>query len=121
MRLRHLALLAGAAGAGGCALRSDVTKLRLQLDAQQQAAARSDSVTQANLSSIARLVQGVLDSLAAQQGVIAGMRGDLKVDLYNVQQQLMAVQQFIDRISIHSRAGIISPDDHAVRLADEKD
>lgn len=93
MRLRHLALLAGAAGAGGCALRSDVTKLRLQLDAQQQAAARSDSVTQANLSSIARLVQGVLDSLAAQQGVIAGMRGDLKVDLYNVQQQLMAVQE----------------------------
>ena len=93
MRLRHLALLAGAMGAGGCALRSDVAKLRLQLDAQQQAAAHADSATQANLSAIARLVQGLLDSLAAQQAVIGGMRGDLRVDLYNVQQQLMAVQE----------------------------
>ena len=93
VRLRHLALLACTAGAGGCALRSDVATLRLQLDAQQRAAARSDSVTQANLSAIARLVQGVLDSLAAQQAVIAGMRGDLQGDLYNVQQQLMAVQE----------------------------
>lgn len=93
VRLRYLALLACAAVAGGCALRTDVTTLRLQLDAHQQAAARSDSVTRANLSSIARLVQGVLDSLAAQQAVIAGMRGDLQGDLYNVQQQLMAVQE----------------------------
>jgi tol-pal system protein YbgF len=92
VRLRHLALLA-AVGTAGCALRSDVTKLRLQVDAQQQAAAHADSVTHANLSAIARLVQGLLDSLAAQQAVIGGMRGDLRVDLYNVQQQLMAVQE----------------------------
>jgi len=31
--------------------------------------------------------------------VIAGMRGDLKVDLYNVQQQLMAVQELTGRAS----------------------
>jgi len=93
VRLRPIVLLLGVVGAGGCALRSDVTKLRLQVDAQQQAAARSDSATRANLSSIARLVQGVLDSLAAQQAVIASMRGDLRVDLYNVQQQLVAVQE----------------------------
>jgi tol-pal system protein YbgF len=70
-----------------------VAKLRLQLDAQQQAAARSDSAIRANLSSIARLVQGVLDSLAAQQAALATMRGDVRVDLYNVQQQLVAVQE----------------------------
>jgi tol-pal system protein YbgF len=93
VRLRPVVVLLAAAVAGGCALRSDVTKLRLQLDAQQQAAVRSDSVARANLSSIARLVQGVLDSLAAQQAAIAGMRGDLRVDLYNVQQQLVAVQE----------------------------
>lgn len=86
-------MLLAAAGSGGCALRSDVTKLRLQLDAQQQAAARSDSATQANLSAIARLVQGVLDSVSAQQAAMASMRGDLRVDLYNVQQQLVAVQE----------------------------
>ncbi len=93
MRWRPVAALLAAAGVGGCALRSDVTKLRLQLDAQQQAAARTDSATQANLSAIARLVQGVLDSLSAEQAAIASMRGDLRVDLYNVQQQLVAVQE----------------------------
>jgi len=82
-----------AAGTGGCALRSDVTKLRLQLDAQQLAAARRDSLTQANLAAIARLVQSTLDSLAAQQAALTNMRGDLRVDLYNVQQQLVAVQE----------------------------
>ena len=93
VRWRAAVVLAAAAGSGGCALRSDVTKLRLQLDAQQQAAARTDSATQANLSAIARLVQGVLDSLSAEQATIASMRGDLRVDLYNVQQQLVAVQE----------------------------
>jgi len=92
VRCRMLAV-ALAAATGGCALRSDVTKLRLQLDAQAQAAARTDSATQANLSAIARLVQGVLDSLAAEEAAIASMRGDLRVDLYNVQQQLVAVQE----------------------------
>jgi len=93
VRKTAAAVLLASVGAGGCAMRSDVTKLRLQLEAQQQASARSDSATQANLSSIARLVQGVLDSLAAQQAALATMRGDVRVDLYNVQQQLVAVQE----------------------------
>jgi tol-pal system protein YbgF len=77
----------------GCALRSDVTKLRLQVDAQARAAAERDSASRANLAAIARLVQGMLDSLAAQQGAVAGLKGDLRVDLYNIQQQLVAVQE----------------------------
>jgi len=79
--------------AAGCALRSDVTKLRLQLDAQQLAAARADSANRANLAAIARQVQSVLDSLAAQQAMLAAFRGDLRVQLYNVEQQLVAVQE----------------------------
>jgi tol-pal system protein YbgF len=93
VRRRLAAALAVPLLAGGCALRSDVTKLRLQLDAQQQAAVRADSATKANLSSIARLVQGVLDSLAVQQAALAGLKGDLRVQLYNVEQQLVAVQE----------------------------
>jgi len=82
-----------AAGLGGCALRSDVTRLQLQVQAQQLDAARRDSVTQANLAAIARMLQGTLDSLAAQQAAITGMRGDVRVDLYNIEQQLVAVQE----------------------------
>jgi tol-pal system protein YbgF len=77
----------------GCALRSDVTKLRLQMDAQARAAAARDSASRANMAAIARLVQGVIDSLAAQQDQMAGLKGDLRVDLYNIQQQLVAVQE----------------------------
>jgi tol-pal system protein YbgF len=90
---RVVAVLAAPLLLGACALRSDVTKLRLQLDTQQQAAARADSATKANLAAIARLVQGVLDSLAAQQAALVSLKGDLRLDLYNVQQQLVAVQE----------------------------
>lgn len=93
MRRALLAALALPLAAGGCALRSDVTKLRLQLDAQQVAAARADSATKANLAAIARLVQGVLDSLAVQQAALGSLKGDLRVELYNVEQQLVAVQE----------------------------
>jgi tol-pal system protein YbgF len=93
VRFRAPVTLLLAAVAGGCAMRSDVTRLRLQLDAQQLAAVQRDSVTQANLAAIARLVQGALDTLASQQAAITSMRGDLRVDLYNVQQQLVAVQE----------------------------
>ena len=79
--------------ASGCAMHSDITRLQLQLDAQQLAAARADSVNRANLAAIARQVQSVLDSLAAQQAVLNAFRGDLRVELYNVQQQLVAVQE----------------------------
>ncbi len=93
MRRGLVAVVLVPALAGGCALRSDVTKLRLQLDAQQIAAARSDSATRANLAAIARLVQGLLDSLATHQASLASLKGDLRVELYNVEQQLVAVQE----------------------------
>ena len=79
--------------AAGCAMHSDITRLQLQLDAQQLAAARADSANRANLAAIARQVQSVLDSLAAQQALLSAFRGDLRVELYNVEQQLVAVQE----------------------------
>jgi tol-pal system protein YbgF len=79
--------------AAGCAWHSDITRLEAQLLDQQAAAARADSVQRANLAAIARQVQSVLDSLAAQQTALGAFRGDLRVELYNVEQQLVAVQE----------------------------
>jgi tol-pal system protein YbgF len=79
--------------AAGCAMHSDITRLQAQLVDQQAAAARADSVNRANLAAIARQVQSVLDSLAAQQAALGAFRGDLRVELYNVEQQLVAVQE----------------------------
>jgi tol-pal system protein YbgF len=78
---------------GGCALRSDVVRLERQLAETQRQAARRDSVAAANLAAIARLVQGVLDSLSLQGDALRQMRGDARVELYNVQQQLVAIQE----------------------------
>jgi tol-pal system protein YbgF len=79
--------------AGGCALRSDVTRLRLQLEAQHGQALRADSARAANLAAVARLVQTLIDSLAAEQKLIGRVRADLRLDLLNVQQQMVQIQE----------------------------
>ena len=79
--------------AGGCALRSDVTKLGLQLEAQQGQAVRADSARAANLAAVARLVQSLIDSLAVQQSLIGRVRADLRLELLNVQQQMVQIQE----------------------------
>ncbi len=96
MRPRGAALLAALAlplASGGCALRSDVTKLRLQLDAQQRDVVRADSARAANLAAIARLVQTLIDSLTAQQSALGRVRADLRLELLHVQQQLVQIQE----------------------------
>ena len=96
MRWRGAALIAACAAplaTGACALRSDVTRVRLQLEGQQREVARADSARAANLASIARLVQTLIDSLAAQQGALGRVRADLRLELLNVQQQLVQVQE----------------------------
>jgi len=87
------AALLAALGGSGCALRSDVTKLRLQLDAQQREAVRADSARAAGAASLARLVQSLIDSLAAQQAALGRVRADLRLELLNVQQQLVQIQE----------------------------
>ncbi len=74
-------------------MHSDVVRLEQQLEVQRQAAQRSDSVIAANVAGLARLLQSVADSLAAQQAALAQLRGDVRTGLYNVQQQLVAIQE----------------------------
>lgn len=75
------------------ATRNDVLRLERQLTEQRQAAVRSDSATAAALTAIGRLLQGVADSVAAQQAALVRLRGDMRVDLTSVQQQLVAIQE----------------------------
>lgn len=85
--------LALALAAGGCALRGDVTRLERQLAESQRTSARADSATAANLAALARMFQTIADSLAAQRDQLTRMRGDLRVELISVQQQLVAIQE----------------------------
>jgi tol-pal system protein YbgF len=92
-RLARLVAIVPCASLGACALHSDVVHLQAQLEAQRQTSQRSDSVIAANVAGLARLLQSVSDSLAAQQTALAQFKGDVRVELYSVQQQLVAIQE----------------------------
>ncbi len=86
-------MLGGVVPLGGCALRSDVNRVELQLAQLRMERARADSTNAANLAAIARMVQSLYDTLAAQADVVTRLRGDTRIELYNIEQQLVAIQE----------------------------
>jgi tol-pal system protein YbgF len=77
----------------GCALRGDVRKVELQVQALQADLAKSDAARAAERDSILAVVRAVQQALAAQQAYLIQLRGDMRTDLLAVQQQLVAVQE----------------------------
>jgi tol-pal system protein YbgF len=77
----------------GCALKGDVRKVELQVQALRADLARSDSVRAAERDSILTVVRAVQQALAVQQAYLVQLRGDMRTDFLAVQQQLVAVQE----------------------------
>src|SRR6266850_5752902 len=77
----------------GCALKGDVRKVELQVQALRGDAAHSDSVRAAVRDSILAAVRAVQQALTAQQAYLVQLRGDVRTELLAVQQQLVAVQE----------------------------
>src|SRR6266536_2988489 len=77
----------------GCALRGDVRKVQLQVQALQADLARSDAARAAERDSLLAVVRAVQQALAAQQAYLVQLRGDMRTDLLAVQQQLVSVQE----------------------------
>src|SRR5438094_3301603 len=92
MRLRPTLLLALGLAAG-CALKGDVRKVELQVEALRAERARAEAERAAQLDSLRTLVVAVQQTLAAQQAYLVQMRGDVRTDLVAVQQQLVQVQE----------------------------
>ena len=78
---------------GGCALRSDVRRLEEQLTTMQDDNDRRDSLRAAQLTQILALQQRTSDSLAAVQASLLAFRGETLGQLYDVQKQLLQVQE----------------------------
>jgi tol-pal system protein YbgF len=55
--------------------------------------ARRDSARAAQLNDVIRMQQQVIDSLTANRKTVAAIKGDLSTDLYNIQQQLVQLQE----------------------------
>ncbi|HET7249988.1 MAG TPA: tol-pal system protein YbgF [Gemmatimonadales bacterium] len=77
----------------GCALRGDVRKVELQVEALRSEMARSDSARRVERDSLARVLMAVQATIATEQNALVQIRGDIRSDLQAVQQQLMALQE----------------------------
>src|SRR5688500_16052966 len=87
-------LLAGAAaGFTGCVSKSDVQGVQDDVALFKAESARRDSVRGAQLAQVIQAQQRVLDSLTLSRKAVGQLRGDLASDLYNIQQQLVQLQE----------------------------
>ena len=77
----------------GCALRGDVRKVELQVEALRAEMTRSDSARRVERDSLARVLVAVQATISAEQNALVQIRGDIRSDLQAVQQQLMALQE----------------------------
>ena len=90
---RSRPLLLGLALTAGCALKGDVRRVELQVEALRVERIRADSQHAAQVDSVRALLAVVQEKLVAQQAYLVQLRGDMKTDLLAVQQQLVSVQE----------------------------
>ena len=77
----------------GCALKGDVRRVELQVEALRVEGARADSQHVAAVDTVRALLATIQERLVAQQAYLVQLRGDVKTDLLAVQQQLVSVQE----------------------------
>ena len=77
----------------GCALKGDVRKVELQVQALKADLAKSDAARLAERDTTLAAIRLLQQALSTQQTYLVQMRGDLRTELQSVQQQLVAVQE----------------------------
>jgi TolA-binding protein len=86
-------VLVAGAGLTGCASKGDVQMVQGEVALLKAEMARRDSARAAELGEVIRLQRQVMDSLTANRRAVAQLKGDLSTDLYNIQQQLVQLQE----------------------------
>jgi len=81
---------AGLAGLAACATSGDVRRVQNEVALLRAESARQDSASAARLGEIIRLQQRIMDSLGL---AVRSLRGDTQQDLYNIEQQLVQLQE----------------------------
>jgi len=85
--------LVGLGLTAGCALKGDVRRVELQVEALRVERMRGDSARAVQVDSVRALLAAVQEKVAAQQAYLVQLRGDIKTELLAVQQQLVTVQE----------------------------
>lgn len=91
-RAPHALLLCTLVGVA-CATPSQVRQVENQVVLLRAENARTDSLRARQFGELVRLQQRLLDSLALTNRSVTAVRGDLVNDLYNIQQQLVQLQE----------------------------
>lgn len=79
--------------AAGCALRGDVRKVELQVEAVRAELARVEAARAVDNDSLIAVIVAVQRNLGAQQRYLEQLRGDVKTDILAVQQSLVTIQE----------------------------
>ena len=77
----------------GCVSKGDVQMVQGEVSLLRAESARRDSTRAAQLAEVIRLQQGIFDSLTSTRRAIGQLKGDFGTDLYNIQQQLVQLQE----------------------------
>jgi tol-pal system protein YbgF len=77
----------------GCATKGDVQMVQGEVSLLRAENARRDSTRAAQLADVIRLQQGIMDSLVGTRKALGQLKGDFGTDLYNIQQQLVQLQE----------------------------
>jgi tol-pal system protein YbgF len=86
------ALVAGGA-TGGCVSKGDVQMVQADVALLKAESARRDSARAAQLTQVIQLQQHIMDSLTVSRQALGQLKGDIGTDLYNIQQQLVQLQE----------------------------
>jgi tol-pal system protein YbgF len=80
-------------GLAGCVTKGDVQRVQDDIALFKAETARRDSARAAQLTELIRVQQRIMDSLTNSRRAVGQLRGDLASDLYNIQQQLVQLQE----------------------------
>jgi tol-pal system protein YbgF len=81
------------AALAGCVSKGDIQGIQDDVALFKAETARRDSARAAQLTELIRIQQRVMDSLTSSRRAVGQLRGDLASDLYNIQQQLVQLQE----------------------------
>ena len=87
------ATLVVAAGLPGCVSKSDVQLVQGEVALLRAETMRRDSTRAAQLGEVLQIQRQIMDSLTASRRAVGQLKGDISSDLYNIQQQLVQLQE----------------------------
>jgi tol-pal system protein YbgF len=86
-------VLVAGPGLAGCASKGDVQMVQGEVALLKAETARRDSARAAELGHVIQLQRQIMDSVTANRRAVSQLKGDLSTDLYNIQQQLVQLQE----------------------------